>query len=65
MSTRVALVADERPVDRALPDELGGDVVGRAVQLEPVEEPLRPGGVPPDELALRVVERALVRPVRR
>ena len=56
---RVALVADERPVHRALPDELGRDVVGRALQLEPVDEPLRPRGVSPDELALRVVERAL------
>ena len=56
---RVALVADERPVDGALADELLGHVVGRAVELEPVDEPLRPVGVPPDELALRVVERAL------
>ena len=56
---RVALVADERPVDRALPDELRGDVVRRAVVLEPADEPFRPGGIAPDELALRVVERAL------
>ena len=56
---RVALVADERAIDGALPDELGGHVVGRALELEPVDEPLRPGGVPPHELALCVVERAL------
>ena len=56
---RVALVADERPVHGALADELVRDVVGRAVEPEPVDEPLRPGGVPPDELALRVVERPL------
>ena len=56
---RVALVADERPVDGALADELGRHVVGRAVEPEPVDEPLRPRGVPPHELALRVVERAL------
>ena len=56
---RVALVADERPVHGALADELLGHVVGRAVEPEPVDEPLRPGGVPPHELALRVVERPL------
>ena len=29
------------------------------MELEPVDESLRPGGISPDELALRVVERAL------
>src|SRR5262249_27995259 len=33
---RVSLIADERPVDGALADELARDVVGRPVQLEPV-----------------------------
>ena len=47
-------------VERALLDELAGDVAGRAVTLEPVDDPLRPVGVAPHELALRVVERALV-----
>jgi len=55
----VALVADERPVDGALADELGGHVVGSSVELEPTDKPLRPGGIPPDELALCVVESAL------
>ncbi len=57
---RVSLVADERSVDGALSDELLGDVVGHSVELEPLQDPLGPGGIPPDELALRVVERALV-----
>ena len=56
----IALVADERAVERALPDELRGDVVGDAVQLEPVPDPLGPVRIPPHELALRVVERSLV-----
>src|SRR3990170_8597312 len=56
---RIALVADERAVDGALADELRRDVVRRPVEMEPVAEPLRPGRVPPDELTLRVVERAL------
>ena len=56
---RVSLVADERPVHGALAGELGRDVVGRAVEPEPVDDPLRPRRVSPHELALRVVERAL------
>ena len=57
---RVALEADERPVDVAGADQLLGDLVRDAVVAEPVGDPLRPVRVPPDELALRVVERPLV-----
>jgi hypothetical protein len=56
---RIALVADERPVDGALADELGGHVVRSSVEPEPVEEPFGPRRIPPHELALRVVERTL------
>src|SRR5262249_29667347 len=54
-----ALVADEGPVDRALPDQLGSHVGRRTVQVEPLDEALGPRRVAPYELALRIVERAL------
>ena len=57
---RVALEADERPVDVARADQLLGDLARDAVGAEPLGDPLGPVRVPPDELALRVVERALV-----
>ena len=42
------------------PDELRRDVVRGSLEPEPVHEAVRPGGVAPHELALRVVERPLV-----
>ena len=56
----IALEADEGPVDVAGADQLLGDLARHAVGEEPLRDPLGPVGVPPDELALRVVERALV-----
>ena len=55
----VALVADERRVDRARPEQLLRDVARHAVTQEPVRDPLRPARVAPDELALGVVQLAL------
>ena len=57
---RIALEADERPVDVAGADQLLRDLGRDAVGDEPVGDPLRPVRVVPDELALGVVERALV-----
>ena len=57
---RIALEADERPVDVAGADQLLGDLVRHAVRAEPAGDPLRPVRVSPHELALGVVERALV-----
>ena len=57
---RIRLIADERGVERALLDQLARDAGGCAVAPEPLHDPVRPVRVPPDELALRVVEGTLM-----